>query len=91
MAPETYFVLLAASKGVCRVGAVPADAEEAPVEGLQGRLSPLSPDPEHPRLPGREGVHDGPHRVHEPNAVHCTTGGRMQSNTGSLLSFDANF
>lgn len=70
-----YFVLVAASKGVCGVGAVPADAEEAPVEGLQGRLSPLPPDPEHPRLPGREGVHDGPHRVHEPDAVHCTTGG----------------
>lgn len=63
--------------GVCGVGPVPADTEEAPAEGLQGRLPPLSPNSEHPRLPGREGVYDGPHRVHEPNTVHCTTGNTL--------------
>lgn len=47
--------------GVRGVGPVPAHPEEAPAEGLQGRISPLPPDPEHPRLPGREGVYDGPH------------------------------
>lgn len=60
--------------GVCGVGPVPADPEEAAAEGLQRRLSPLPPNPEHPRLPGREGMYDGPHRVYEPNALHCTTG-----------------
>lgn len=70
----TFWLLVTASKGVCGVGAVPADAEEAPAEGLQGRLSPLPPNPEHSRLPGREGVYDGPDRVHEPDTIHCTTG-----------------
>lgn len=60
--------------GVCGAGSVPPDPEEAPAEGLPGRLSPLPPDPEHPRVPGREGVHDGPDRVHEPHPVHRATG-----------------
>lgn len=47
--------------GVCGVGPVPADPEEAPAEGFQRRLSPFPPDPEHPCVPGREGVYDGPH------------------------------
>lgn len=62
--------------GVCGISPVPADAEEAPAEGLQGCLSPLPPHPEHPRLPGWEGVYDGPHRVHERNTLHCTTGNK---------------
>ncbi|CAG02706.1 unnamed protein product, partial [Tetraodon nigroviridis] len=79
LASEMHFLVATASKGVCGAGALEADAEEAPAEGLPGRLPPLPPDPEHPRLPGREGVHDGPDRVHEPHAVHCTTGGESGS------------
>lgn len=71
--------------GVCGVGPVPADPEEAAAEGLQRRLSPLPPNPEHPRLPGREGMYDGPHRVYEPNALHCTTG---NTRLGTALVFN---
>lgn len=60
--------------GVRGAGAVPSHPEEAPAEGLQGRLPPIPTDPEHPRLSGREGVHDGPHRVHESHTLHCATG-----------------
>lgn len=63
-----------APAGLCGVGQVTTHPQEAAAEGLQRRLPSLPSHPEHPRLPGRARVYDGPHWVHEPDAVHSTTG-----------------